>query len=285
METVHKTQLVYNHFNENAKWRIIEWEKKKYTSLNRQYYVTLGDVNDPDAITMFMGDHKGGILKKEHQHWDVHNGAEIVLQLVEGNMHWYTGPTHAVANNRPGDFPEEEQVWITKPGEGVIFPAGVPHSVDPVALLPDDNSMVVLYSPARGSSFPIPENPEAPHKIEFTGRSFGEKGSIKFFDYGAWRCTSFDFRAGFLPKEPKTLAQNDFDAYVFSVRGQFEFWFDPDNQVEKMTIYPWDGMYSPQGLPHYGRQLGDWMGVVLTRHDDKTARRLEPEDWEKIIMG
>ena len=71
--------------------------------------------------------------------------------------------------------------------------------------------------------------------------------------------------------------------YVFGLRGQFEFWFDPDKQVEKATLLPWEGIYIPSGMPYYGRQLGDWMGAVVTKHNDTTVRKLEIQDWEKVL--
>ena len=286
-EIKHETTCFYTHYSKDVNWELIEWEKKKFSALTRHYTTTLGDLNDPDAITVFMGDNKGGIIKEGDVHFQVHNGAEIVIQMVEGTMYWWSGPKGAMGSGKDaGDFgPREEISWPVKPEEGVIFPAGTAHTANPYERIPEDCSMFVLFSPARGSLFPMPEDPEDSYMIEFTEHSFGDKGKIKYFDYGAWRCTYFNLKDGFLPQEPKALARHDFDSYVFNVRGQFEFWFDPDNEIEKVTTYPWEGICIPSGLSHYGRQLGDWMGVVLTRHDDKTARRLEPEDWEKIING
>lgn len=274
----HQTEISYDH---DTEWQFVEWDKKKFTTFSKHYTVSLTDINDPEGITVFLGDEKGGIFKKGG--YGIHNSDEIVMQVVEGHMPWWIGPDDTTGK-LPGQFPGEEEVMDAKLLDGCIIPAGRGHGCPPVKEgIPENVTFLAIYTPPRGNTQPLPEKPGEAKWIEFTEHSFGEKGFIKYFDVGYWRITYFEFKDGFLPKKAKALAQNDFDTYVFGLRGQFEFWFDPDKQVEKATLLPWEGIYIPSGMPYYGRQLGDWMGAVVTKHNDTTVRKLEIQDWEKVL--
>jgi uncharacterized RmlC-like cupin family protein len=285
METIQETNLIYGHYNPNANWHFVEWEKRKYTAFNRHFYSTIGgDVEDPNALTVFMADEKGGILQQQSYNWDLHNGDEVVIQVGDGAMHWWSGPIERRGTN-PNEILGHEKLWNGNFGDVVNLPAGTPHTQWPKTMLPEDSRLFVIYNPARGSSYPMPDVLEESHWIHPTTYSFGEIGYIKYFDYKVWRVTFFDFKKGFLPKEPKAIAKFDFDTYIFFVDGKFEFWFDPNNIIEKISAYAWDGMCVPAGLPFYGKDLGDVRGVILTNHAEKPDNKPEIEDWKKILLG